>query len=290
MELLHRHKRAFLISGILICIVAIILTVSPATGPTIVERGLSFIVVPLQRGTSVSISWVQRQFSGFTNNQRLITENVELRRENDRLLAENVRMQRASEENAELMQLLNMQQRYAEFPTMGARVIGRDPNDWNRGFHIDRGSSHGLEVNMPVLGGGALIGIVREALPGSSYVVSITDRRFSVAVISERTGDIGIVGGTPELMQQGLARMNHIDAAAQIIPGDRLTTSPHSSIFPPGLLVGTVISVHPNPDGLTQFAIVEPAATLNAEMVLVIAETFAASNIVRDEPNFEMTE
>jgi cell shape-determining protein MreC len=58
-------------------------------------------------------------------------------------------------------------------------------------------------------------------------------------------------------------------------------------MFPPGILVGTVQSVEPNPDGLTMFAIVRPAATINRiETVLVVTALFSDENTRTDEPVF----
>jgi len=164
---------------------------------------------------------------------------------------------------------------------MGARVIGHDSNAWNNNFHIDRGTDDGISMNMPILADQGLVGVVRQVWPRRAQVVSIIDHGFSAAVYSPRTGDIGMVSGDIALMQQGLTRMNHIDVSAQLMPGDEILTSAHSSIFPPGLLVGTVVSIHPNPDVLTAHAIIAPVATPNdIEMVLIVTESFGTT--IRD--------
>ena len=280
--LLHRHKRAFLITGIAICIVAIILTLDQTAGPNIFARGLSSVVQPIQRSMSASIAWVQGQFSAAAGSQGLVHENRALRDEISLLQIENYRLQRADYENDRLSALLNMSQRYAQLPIMGARIIGQNPNNAHSRFFIDRGANDDVERNMAVLGDGGLLGVVRQVNPTRSQFFSIIDGDFSAAVMSERTEDIGTVRGDMRLMQQGLMRMDHINATAQIMPGDVIITSPHSSIFPPGLLVGTVVSIHSNPDGLTRHAIIEPAANVdNLEMVLVVTQVFG-ENIIHD--------
>ena len=291
MEFFNRHKRAFLLSGVFICIAAIILTINPALGSTIFERGLSLIVTPLQRGANATISWVQGHFTALTNNQGLVAENAALRLERDILLQENFRLQQAGIDNEYLSNLLNMQQRYPALEMVGARVISRDPNDWNRRFHIDLGSRDGITSNMAVLSEGGLVGVTRQVNLSSTRIFSIIDPHFSAAVMSLRTGDIGIVSGDIELMRQGLIRMDNIDASAQIIPGDEIVISTFSTIFPVGVRVGTVLSLHPNPDELTQHAIVRPIASLdNLEMVLVITDVAGEPHLTRDEPIFVMEE
>ncbi len=93
--------------------------------------------------------------------------------------------------------------------------------------------------------------------------------------------------GDVRLMQQGLCRMEYIHADAQILPGDEIITSTHSSLFPPGVLVGTVLRIEPNPDGLTKYAVIQPAAQIdNVETVLVVTELYGDEEATFDEPVF----
>lgn len=275
-EFLSNHKRAFLLSGIGVCVLAIILTLNPGAGTNLLSSGLSLIVTPLQRGVNATTSWFGGHFSALTNNQHLITENRELLSEINRLELENFRLAQAAEENAMLNDALQMQQRYAHLPTMGARIIARDPNNWYRSFRIDRGANDGIEQGMAIIAGGGLAGVVRYVNPTSSQFVSVLDSRFAAAVVSPRTEDIGIARGSTALMQQGLMRLESRTTTWQIMPGDEILTSSTSSIFPAGLLVGEVVSVHTSPDGLTRYAIIRPAATIDTstEMILIINELF----------------
>jgi rod shape-determining protein MreC len=283
LELFARHKRIFLLTGIGLCIAAIILTVTPSAGSNFIGRGLSYIITPMQRGVSSGISWVRVNFNSIVNSRQIIQENLRLQEENSLLLMENDRLRLAGEENVQLSVLLNMRQRYAHLPTIGARVRGHVPNDWYRRYFLDRGTSDGIAVNMAVIGDGGLIGVIRQVDSGRSQFVSIIDSEFSVAVMSTRTGDIGMVNGDIRLMQQGRIRMDRIEATAQIIPGDELRTSTHSSIFPPGILVGVVESIHSNPDGHTLHAIVAPAANVNnIEMVLIVTKVYGDETATQD--------
>jgi len=286
-EFFERHKRLFLLTGIFLCILAIIVTISPTVAPNFVQRGISLVITPMQRASSSAMSWVRGHFSAMANNQRLLSENTALQEQVNTLLIENHRLRIAGEENADLTALLDINQRYADLATMGARVIATNPNDWYHRFFLDRGSRDGIQENMPVLGDGGLIGVIRQVRDTSSQFVSVIDSDFSASVMSVRTGDIGMVSGDIALMQQGLARMDRIEAAAQIMPGDQIQTSIHSSIFPPGILVGTVVSVHPNPDGHTRHAIISPVANLNnISVVSIVTEVLGEATATRDIHQF----
>ena len=288
-EFFGNHKRAFLLSGVVICVIAIILTLRPGIGGNIVSNAVSHILVPMQRGLNNTVGWVRGNFNSVANGRHLVAENEELQLELSRMQLELYRMNLAAEENLQLHEALNMQQRFPALPTMGARIIAIDPNNWHRSFHIDRGSNDGIEEGMAIIAAGGLAGVIRDTNPRRAQFVSVYDTRFAAAVVAARTGDPGILRGDVALMGQGLARLDHITADAQIMPGDEIMTSPHSAIFPEGLFIGEVVSIHPNPDGITRHALVRPAATIDiGDMVLVVAENFSDGS-VRDEYVREQT-
>jgi rod shape-determining protein MreC len=248
-----------------------VLSLFPGVRPTVAEQGLALVIVPLQRGMSTSIAWLQGGFAAMADNAGLLAQNAVLREENSRLTLENERLTLAGEENYNLNKLLDMRRRFSELPTIGARVIGQNQNNWFSRFTIEVGTQDGIAVNMPVMAGDAVIGIVHHACIRHAEVLMIFDSEFTVAVHSVRTETDGIVRGDIQLARDGLLRMDFIAATANIIAGDTLVTSANSPHFPPGLPVGTVVSVHPNPDGLTLHAIVEPSAgTARPQMVLVV--------------------
>jgi rod shape-determining protein MreC len=251
-----------------------ILSVFPGLRPTVVEQGLSLIIVPMQRGATATITWVQGRFGALADNSRLIAENAVLREENNRLILEIEQLHLAGEENYYLTNLMEMRQRFPELQTIGARVIAQNQNNWRSRFTIEIGSRDGIVVNMPVLYRDAVIGIIHHVGLRYAEVTTLFDSEFSVAVHSVRTETSGIVRGDIQLAREGLLRMDFIAATANIMPGDTLVTCVYSPLFPPGLPVGTVVSVHPNPDNLTQYALVEPAAgETRPQMVLVVRES-----------------
>ena len=287
MEFFKKHNRLFLALGMLICAAAIVWTLRPVYRPTFIEKALGYVVAPLQKGATAVTQGVGGFFSSFADAGRRNAENAELKEQVNRLTIENRRLRLADEENKKLSELVRIAQKYAELPLTGAEIIGKDPNDWYDSFHIDKGTLDGLTKNMAVLGGGGLVGVVREVYPNYAKVVSVIDHRFSAAVKNMRTEDIGIIKGDFRLMPQGLCRMDYIDAGAQVLEGDEIYTSNLSSFFPPGVFVGTVLQVGPNLDGMTQYAIIQPAANVKRiETVLVVTRLYGDENAVDDVPVF----
>ncbi|MCL1998326.1 MAG: rod shape-determining protein MreC [Turicibacter sp.] len=278
MEFLNRYKRAFIFLGMAVCVASIIFTLNPNYSPGVIVRSLTRVVTPLQTASTSVANWISLRLSLFWEINYIQQEILMLREQVGWLELENQRLLLAGEENRRLVELLHISERYGELPMVGARIIAHEHTGWRATFRIDQGTNHGLERNMPVLGPGGLVGIIQEVYPTSSVVRAIIDDGFVVAARTIRTEDEGTVWGDGTLMQQGLVRMDHISRYAHIMVGDELITSTISELFPPGILIGEVIDIQPTPDGLAQFAIVNPTADIfSLEHVLVITQTILGS-------------
>ena len=274
MEFLNKHKRLFLAFGIVICLSAIVVTVTGVAPTSFLGRAFGYVVVPLQRGASSATGWISGRIDVLMRSEQILEENRALREENIRLMNENERMQNYRDENLRMHEAMRMTQRYTELSMIGTRLIGQNPNDWQSRFIIDIGTNSGIAEYMAVMGIGGLLGRIRSTGANFSLVETIMDNNFRAAARNVRTEDVGVVVGDLELAQDGLMRMNYIVAAARFMPGDEIRTSAQS-VLPPGLLIGTVVSIHPNPDGHTQHAIIQPAVDLGRiDFVLVIDQLF----------------
>ena len=266
------HKRAFFFAGVGICALIIVLSLSPLSAPGFASNGLSRVVSSLQRGATGLMDW----FSSRANSGELAEINQMLLLENEILRLENSRLSLQVEETEKLYALLGMQNRYMNLPSVGVRIIGRDPNFATSSFHIDKGYESGIEENMAVFAGGGLAGVIRQVHFGRSVAVSVLDSRFAAAAMCARTGDFGIVRGEIALMGDNQLRMDHINLDSEIGPGDEIITSFYSAVFPQGLRIGIVESIDTSWDGLSKFAVISPFADVYAlEMALVITEGFA---------------
>lgn len=124
---------------------------------------------------------------------------------------------------------------------------------------------------MVVLSGNGLVGHIIEVAPNYSKVLSIIDDRNAVSSKVLRTGDLGIVKGDLTLLNEGLCKMEYVDAEADIIVGDEIVTSNLSDIYPPGIMIGVVKEIETESHGLTKYALIEPVVDFrHLEEVLVI--------------------
>jgi len=249
-----------------------VITINYRQNPTFIENALGYVVTPSQRFATNIGQWISGKLSVLVNLAELEMRNSELERLNEQLLADNSRLKILEKENERLTALLEIDQKYASYPKVGAEIIARDMGNWYNRFTIDKGTNSGLVKNMVVLGTAGLVGLIEETGATYSKVISLIDSSSSITAKSIRTDDIGFVRGDFELMEQGFCRMERIDIAAQIMPGDEIITSNLSNIYPPGITIGIVKEIHPNPDGLTKYAIIEPVEDfkyLNTVLVII---------------------
>ncbi len=196
----------------------------------------------------------------------LRTENARLRAEVGRLREENARLRPAAQENARLRALLGFKEQQP-YQTAAGRVIGRDPSDWFSTVLVDRGTFGGVRRNDPVVTSDGLVGHVIEAGPTWSRVLLLPDPRSAVGVLVVRSREAGVVEG----LGQPLLRVKYLARDADVQPGDEVVTSGLGQIYPPSLVVGSVVQVARAAGDMFEEATVRPSADLtHLEEVLVI--------------------
>ncbi|WP_427127519.1 rod shape-determining protein MreC (plasmid) [Priestia megaterium] len=178
-------------------------------------------------------------------------------------------------ENKVLKRLLKTKDEMKAYNPLSATVIDRSINNWDSEIVIDKGSKQGVKVDMNVLNVNGVIGKVSKVFPSASLVELISSdlRTNRMAVILKDKKD---VNGTLENYDEkkGNLIVRKIPSDAQVNVGDKVQTSPISSIFQGGLTLGKVIKVQPDEYGLTQLAVVKPSSTFNdiSEVMVIKAK------------------
>ncbi|PYX06991.1 MAG: rod shape-determining protein MreC [Acidobacteria bacterium] len=192
-------------------------------------------------------------------------ENRELKDEIEKLRLERVRLVDDAEQARRLQALLGFKEQYIS-KTIAAQVIGSSGSEQSRSVYIDKGSSQGLEKDMPVITADGVIGRVLKVYPSTSQVLLINDQTSGVGAILEQSRLQGILRGTPA----GEVILEKVMSDETVQPGEKVLTSGGDQIFPKGLPIGTVSKVTAGPEVFLNVR-VRPATNLNKlEEVLVI--------------------
>ena len=142
------------------------------------------------------------------------------------------------QENANLRALLRPTHDAAPI-FVSARVIGDTGGLFVQSVLLNAGRRDGVGAGQAVVTGLGLAGRVVEVGNRSSRLLLLTDLNSRVPVIVEHSRHRAVLAGD----NSARPRLTFLPANAKINSGDRVVTSGHAGVFPPGLPVGIVSSV-----------------------------------------------
>lgn len=239
-----------------------------------VSTAAGYTFVPIQKGINRLGSWLRDKTDNFTTLQEALDTIDELEEENGRLLAESSQAQQDKYELKQLRELYALDQEYGEYNKVAANVIAKDTGNWFNTFIIDKGSKDGIAVDMNVIAGRGLVGIVTKVSDSWAQVRSIIDDASSISSMILSTSDLCFVEGDLQLMNDGVIRVSHLkDSDNLAAVGDKLVTSPVSEKFHEGILIGYLDTLEVDANNLTKSGTVTPAVDFeHLYTVLVITD------------------
>ena len=195
-------------------------------------------------------------------------ENARLRQELARVRSDRALLAELQVENRHLGELLELRDALGT-TAVAANVIGSDATGLSRTLILASGSSNGIRPGMAVLSNQGVVGKIIAVSPHASRVLLIDDHNSALDGFDQRSRARGIVAG---LVDDGLI-LKYADRSQDIRNGDTVVTSGLDGIFPRGLLVGTIKSVHREGPGLFLGVRIAPAVDFRGlEQVLVITQ------------------
>lgn len=205
-----------------------------------------------------------------TNFRSTAVENERLKQQLAEAQLELRKAQNATGENERLRSLLSLKEQTG-YDRVPARVIARDSSVWFNTVTIDRGSSSGIELNMPVVTGGGIVGRIIALSPVTAQVMLITDEKAAAGAIVGQLGGSGALGPVRGLGKNGLIEMRYISGLEKVAVGDYILTTGQDSIYPPGLSVGEVVQVTPGTATQSHEILIRPSARIDQlEQVAVL--------------------
>lgn len=177
-------------------------------------------------------------------------------------------VQEVNKENEELRAALDLMEsdsiRSSE--AIQAIVMSRSPERWLEQVTINKGEHHGVQSNMLVMTAEGMIGKVQTAYEYTSSVKLLTGfdqfNRVSAMISREEGNNVfGMIEGFDVETDSLMFRI--IEESDQDLEKDELVVSSGmGGVFPAGVTIGTVKEVVSDQYGLTQIALVEPAADM----------------------------
>jgi len=223
-------------------------------------------IVSLFRSPMIIVQTIKREIGGFIFFHKNLIENEKLKREGDFLRSQLNETRECVLENRRLTQLLSLKQKVS-YKAVAARVIGRDPSNWESAVIIDKGKNFNIKKGYVAVTFLGLAGKVVEVGSAASKVMLINDPNFAVSAFVQRSRYEGLVSGS---LGNSLM-MKYLSKDSDVKTGDMIVTSGLTVLFPKGLLIGQVREVGEEFSELSRYAVIKPAVNLAAlEEVLII--------------------
>ena len=170
----------------------------------------------------------------FQSEKQLVLED---RLTNARILELEQRVTELEGQNQQLKQLLDYAQA-TESKTIVAPIVARSRDRWWNRITLGKGGKDGIEKGDIVMGIGGLVGRVDRVTPHTSKVLLVSDTTSRVGATLTRNRQLGYIRGK----DSATAVMKFFTEVKDVRPGDEITTSHLSKLYPPGLPIGKVKS------------------------------------------------
>jgi rod shape-determining protein MreC len=160
-----------------------------------------------------------------------------------------------AEENARLRGLLGITARQIRIPDslllrysnqervysyIAARVISNTVNRQHNYLTLNKGSKDGIKTDMGVISSLGVAGVITNVSTNYSTALSLLNTRWNISAKIKRNSYFGSLVWDGKDYRKAL--LNDIPFHVEIAVGDTIVTSGYSTIFPEGVLLGTIDS------------------------------------------------
>lgn len=231
------------------------------------------LITPMQKGLNTIGSYIADKLDAFQDVKQLASEKQRLEKEVENLKASNIALVKDQYELDSLRALYSVGEKYADYPKVAAHITSKDSNSYYNIFTIDKGADDGIEVDMNVLAGNGLCGIVIEVGKNYARVRSIIDDASYVSGMFLKTSDTCDVKGDLKLLDSGYILVEAISEDAEIKENYEVVTSLISDKYLPGILIGFISNIELDSNNITKRAYLTPVVDFeHLEEVLVITK------------------
>lgn len=170
-----------------------------------------------------------------------------LRQVNDSLVKENARLREALHPAADdtTHTIVRSASGAVLYTYVPAVVISNSITEPNNYMTIDKGSADGIHRDMGVISSSGIAGKVIATSPHFSLVMSVLNSDFACPVAVKKNNEQGKFrwsGKDPQMIQ-----MVNVSEPGALAPGDTIVTTPASSVFPPDIVIGTLVNYGKDP-------------------------------------------
>ena len=218
-------------------------------------------IAPVQGVVDDAVHPVANLFDGVSKYDKVRAENARLRaRINE--LEKNLYTERAVGQNVSELEALLDLPNIEDVTGVVAQVIAGSPGNFERTITLNKGTSKGIIVGMPVVVGAGVVGRVTDASATRATVTLIDSPNQGVGVRTEKARAQAVTEGRAG---DKLLRLSFLDnPRADISEGEMVFTSGvEGAAFPADLPVGRIVKIDRNRGELDPDIFVEPVVNFD---------------------------
>lgn len=262
-----------ILTGVCVTVFLLSLTLNISGGPLNTVAG--YVFIPMQNGINETGNWISACANEFKTLGEVLKENKKLQAQVDDLTSELTTMKLEQYDVDSLRELLELDEKYPDYKKVAASVIAKDSGNWFDTFTINKGTRDGIEVDMNVMAGCGLVGIVTDVGPNYAQVRSIINDTSNVSAMITSTGDNFNVSGNLKTMNESrvITFSELKDEEDQVNIGDPVVTSYVSDQYQQGILIGYITTIEENANNLTKSGSITPVVDFeHLKEVLVVLD------------------
>ena len=262
---------------------------SSVTNTTVVDLAVQGLLAPF-RGAATTLTRTAEKYYGYMfRYEALAAENEVLEKRISEMEDVARKADSVSRENERLRQALNLLATHEDYKLVDAYIIGWSSTDWENTLTINRGTTSGIQENMcAITANGEVVGLVTDVGLNWAEVTTILDSTLEISGTISASGYNGMVKGGYVDGHETLLKMNYLPSAAIIRNKEQVVTS-GSTVYPRGLIMGSIVDAGFAETGIAKYALLDPAADIDSlEQIFIITEY--TNEVVAAAPKTETPE
>ena len=230
--------------------------------PDVLVQGL---MTPFRSAATTLTNTVEKYYSYMFRYEALEAENQVLKKQLSEMQDTARQADATTRENEETT--------HESYVMLDAYIIGWSSTDFTNVLTINKGSNSGITTNMcAVTANGEVVGLVTQVGPNYAEVKTVLDSTLEVSSTISDSGYNGMVKGGYIDGNEKFLKMDYLPSAAIIRNNQEVVTS-GSTVYPRGLIVGSIVDAGFEQTGVAKYAILKTAADIDSlEQIFIITQ------------------
>ena len=258
---------------LVVLVTAALSVVAGLTNQSVPDLVIQGLLTPFRSAATALTNTVERYYSYMFKYEALEAENQVLKAQIAQMEDVARQADATARENERLRKTIKLQNAHESYVLQDAYIIGWSSTDFTSVLTINRGSDAGIATNMcAVTETGEVVGLVTQVGKNYAEVKTVLDSTLEISSTISSSGYNGMVKGGYMNGTEKLLKMDYLPSAAIIRNNQQVVTS-GSTVYPRGLIVGSVVDAGFQQTGVAKYALLKSAADIDSlEQIFIITQ------------------